>query len=78
MATTERPAMVKRHDDGTYVIEEHNGPMVGEYRFSLDRRIHVNSADGGYKTLTNISWFRTYRGALNALSMEKSNQLVRS
>lgn len=62
-----------RLDTGEYVIEEHDGPMVGEFRFSLDRRLTVKPETGEpYKALTNITWCRTYRGALNALSMERS------
>jgi len=58
--------MTTKHDSGDFVIEEHNGQTFGEFRFSLDRR----ERDGEVTRLVNIGWYRTYRGALNALSME--------
>lgn len=57
-----------RLDTGSLVIEEHSGPMVGEYRFSLDRR----DRDEQGVRIVNLGWYRTYRGAMNALSMERS------
>jgi hypothetical protein len=67
MLRKERP--VTRHDDGTFVIEEHAGHLVGELRFALDRR---ERQPEGYNRITNIGWYRTYRGAMNAMSMERS------
>jgi hypothetical protein len=61
-------AMKVRHDDGSFVIEEHAGHLVGEFRFALDRR---ERQPEGYDRIRNIGWYRTYRGALNALSMER-------
>jgi len=57
-----------RHDDGTFVIEEHDIEAFGEHRFAVDRRDNA----GGHFIRTNVGWYRTYRGALNAVSMEKS------
>lgn len=62
--------MKVREDTGTYVIEEHAGPMVGECRFALDRR---EPGTDGVTRLINIGWYRTYRGAMNALSMERGS-----
>lgn len=59
-----------RLDTGTYIIEQHDAEMYGEFRFSLDRREPM--PDGG-RRLTNVGWYRTYRGAMNALSMERQS-----
>lgn len=53
-----------RHDDGVFVIEEHSGPLVDEYRFALDRRVK-----SGKRTIReNVGWYRTLRGAFGALT----------
>lgn len=60
-----------REDIGDFVIEEQSvtGDTYGEYRFALDRR--VRQPDGTVR-LVNVGWYKTYRGAMNALSMERS------
>lgn len=60
-----------REDIGDFIIEEQSvtGDTYGEYRFALDRR--VRQPDGTVR-LVNVGWYKTYRGAMNALSMERS------
>jgi hypothetical protein len=58
-----------REDTGRHIIEEHDAAMFGECRFALDRR---DRDDDGTVRLVNVGWYRTYRGAMNALSMERA------
>lgn len=60
-----------REDTGRYVIEEGDPELFGEFRFALDRR---DTFPAGDTIRTNIGWYRTYRGALNALSMERASE----
>jgi len=60
-----------REEYGDFIIEEHPRETYGENRFALDRR--VRQADGTVR-LVNCGWYKTYRGTMNALSMERSAQ----
>lgn len=62
-----------REEIGEFIIEEQSvtGDTYGEYRFSLDRRVRLPD---GTTRLVNVGWYRTYRGAMNALSMERGAQ----
>ena len=55
-----------RLDTDEFIIEEHDDELFGEHRFSLDRRERL----GDCVRLVNVGWYRTLRGAMNALSME--------
>lgn len=61
-----------REEIGDFIIEEQSvsGDTYGEYRFALDRR--VRDPDGTVR-LVNVGWYKTYRGAMNALSMERQS-----
>lgn len=59
--------MITRHDDGTFVIQEGSAEMFGEFRFGLD----IREREGDRVRRRNIGWYRTMRGARNALSMER-------
>jgi hypothetical protein len=53
-------SLIKRDDDGLHIIEEHRRSIIGEYRFSLDRR------EGKAATLVTIGWFKTREAAEGA------------
>jgi hypothetical protein len=56
----EMNSLINRYDDGLHIIEEHRRSIIGEHRFSLDRR------DGD--ELTTVGWFKSREEAEKARS----------
>ena len=70
----QEPQTMHREEIGNYILEERSvaGGTYGEYRFSVDRK--VREQDGTIR-LVNVGWYKTRRGARNAISMERSARM---
>jgi hypothetical protein len=63
-----------REEIGNYRIEEHSRELFGERRVAV-WRVGKKQRDGSIK-LHLIGWYRTYRGAMEALSLDRKKREV--
>jgi hypothetical protein len=61
-----------REEIGNYRIEEHSRELFGSRRFAV-WRVGKKQRDGSTK-LHRVGWYQTYRGAMEALSLDRQKR----